>query len=157
MKKDGNIIIRINTNLKNDFKNVINKDGYNASDVLVSFIRETVNSGLPSNLIKYLGPSCSKLSIPHIKKAVNKIVKMSFESKIKKVFLFGSYARGDETEKSDVDLLIETTSGFDLFNLGYLGELLEKELKKKVDIVTLQDLDKRFIDNIKGDEICIYE
>ena len=53
-------------------------------------------------------------------------------------YLFGSYAKGSATEKSDVDLLIET----DLTGLQFysLVEELRVALHKKVDLLRLKDL-----------------
>lgn len=53
-------------------------------------------------------------------------------------YLFGSYAKGSATEKSDVDLLIET----DLTGLKFYGlvEELRVALHKKVDLLRLKDL-----------------
>lgn len=50
--------------------------------------------------------------------------------------LFGSYARGDDSAQSDVDILIETPDHFSLFDLGYLQEDLEKALNREVDLVS---------------------
>ena len=56
-----------------------------------------------------------------------------------KASLFGSTVRGDRNEGSDVDLLVEIPNnikGLDYFGFkGNLQEDLEKELKKKVDLV----------------------
>lgn len=50
------------------------------------------------------------------------------------IMLFGSYARGEETSESDIDVLIKSdTKSFD--NSYRLKIFLEKSLKKKVDVV----------------------
>jgi uncharacterized protein len=55
---------------------------------------------------------------------------------IKKVLLFGSYAEGTATEKSDVDLLVEfQTPNVSLFTLSSIKYSMEDELNKEVDIV----------------------
>jgi len=52
---------------------------------------------------------------------------------IDNIILFGSFARGDATDESDVDILLESTSkSFDA--LFRIKELLEKELDRKVDL-----------------------
>ena len=52
---------------------------------------------------------------------------------IRAVYLFGSYARNEATEESDIDLLIDTagTSLRSLFSLGQLYCDLESALEKK--------------------------
>lgn len=53
-------------------------------------------------------------------------------------YLFGSYARGEARENSDVDLLIDTDiTGIDFFRLI---EEIRTSLKKKVDLLRLKDL-----------------
>ena len=53
-------------------------------------------------------------------------------------YLFGSYAKGNATEESDVDLLISTeTSGLRFFELA---EKLREELHKTVDLLDLKQL-----------------
>ncbi len=61
------------------------------------------------------------------------------------VYLFGSYARGTATEKSDVDLIVDTagTAVKGLFALGALYHDLETALEKQIDVVTVQSLQQR--------------
>lgn len=62
--------------------------------------------------------------------------------KLKAVYVFGSYARGEAREDSDVDLLVDTTgadlSGF--FAIGGLYNDFEEALEKKIDMVTTDTL-----------------
>lgn len=56
------------------------------------------------------------------------------EFAIDKIMLYGSYARGEESDKSDVDVLIK--SKIKSFDKQYkLKVFLEKNLKKEVDVV----------------------
>ena len=60
------------------------------------------------------------------------------------IYLFGSYARGTAVESSDIDLLIDT-AGTDLttlFKLGAVYSDLEDALGKKIDLVSLDSLDR---------------
>lgn len=53
-------------------------------------------------------------------------------------YLFGSYARGDANEKSDVDLLVDTNiTGIAFFKLV---EEIRNSLNKKIDLIRLRDL-----------------
>ena len=54
--------------------------------------------------------------------------------KVKTIAIFGSYARGEETEESDVDILVEFTEPVGLLFVD-LAEYLEKILGVKVDLV----------------------
>ena len=57
---------------------------------------------------------------------------------ISNMALFGSYARGENSEKSDVDIAIETPLS-DYFLLYDLKEELEKQFHHKVDLVRLRE------------------
>lgn len=56
------------------------------------------------------------------------------------MYLFGSYARGEATEESDLDFLVDTT-GTRLTSLLSLGELycdLEEIFCKEIDLITVR-------------------
>ncbi|HVF69222.1 MAG TPA: nucleotidyltransferase family protein [Xanthomonadales bacterium] len=55
---------------------------------------------------------------------------------VRKAALFGSYARGENTEESDIDILVDLPRGKTLIDLIGLEQDLEEVLKKKVDVVT---------------------
>lgn len=59
---------------------------------------------------------------------------------IEKVWLFGSYARGEATEDSDVDLLIDGSKIRTLFELGGVYEDFKEALGKDIDLVTLDSI-----------------
>ena len=57
---------------------------------------------------------------------------------VKYCYLFGSYAKGKATDTSDVDLLVSTSvSGLSFYGLV---EQLREELKKRVDVLNLEQL-----------------
>jgi len=58
---------------------------------------------------------------------------------VKKIGLFGSYAKGKENKNSDVDILIEFES-VDFDKYFFILKLLEKLFQKKVDLVIEKDL-----------------
>lgn len=85
---------------------------------------------------------------------------------LKAVYLFGSYARGDAREDSDIDLLVDTT-GTALNSLLSLGALycdLEEALKKRVDLITVSALEQRpqlpseaeFRDIVLKEKVSVY-
>ena len=71
-----------------------------------------------------------------IEEITEKIRPIAEKHKLTEVYLFGSYARGDATEESDVDLLID---GNDLGGFKFFGmwDEFENALGKEVDIVTV--------------------
>ncbi|MDI9616881.1 MAG: nucleotidyltransferase family protein [Methanothrix sp.] len=64
------------------------------------------------------------------------------------VRLFGSVARGEADEKSDVDLLVEMEAGRSLFDLGGLQYELEQLLGCPVDVVTERGLKARIRERV---------
>ena len=58
------------------------------------------------------------------------------------MYLFGSYARGEATEESDLDFLVDTT-GTNLTSLLSLGALycdLEEVFQKSIDLITVRSV-----------------
>lgn len=58
------------------------------------------------------------------------------------MYLFGSYARGEATEESDLDFLVDTT-GTNLTSLLSLGALycdLEEVFQKNIDLITVRSV-----------------
>jgi len=54
---------------------------------------------------------------------------------VESIALFGSYARGEQGEGSDIDVLVEFGSGADLFDFVGLSQYLEEKLGSGVDVV----------------------
>ena len=75
---------------------------------------------------------------------------------IERVYLFGSYARGEAKAESDIDLRVDTGKLRGLFALGGLYADLEERLGKKLDLLTTRSLDSRFLERIGKEEIQIY-
>ena len=94
------------------------------------------------------------LSIEKIKEIIFPICK---KYGVKKAFLFGSYARGEATENSDVDIRIEAGKIRGLFQLsGFRIDLVEA-LGVEVDLLSIQPECKNFKENLKRDEVPLYE
>ena len=78
------------------------------------------------------------LSVEKIQKA---IVPLAQKYGVDRVFLFGSYARGTATEKSDVDLRIDRGT-LDGFRFGGFYVDVEETLNCKADILTTEQMGK---------------
>ncbi len=86
-------------------------------------------------------------------------IKNFFETKpIIKVFLFGSYARDEATEKSDIDILVELDYSVRI-GLGFfkMESDLSKILNKKVDLLTTNSISKFIKPQVDSEKILIYE
>lgn len=94
-----------------------------------------------------------RYSIEELKEIIAPIAK---KYHISKVYLFGSFARGDYNELSDVDLRIEKGQLKGMFALcGFYTEV-EDALQMKVDILTTGSLDSNFMREIAKDEVMLY-
>jgi hypothetical protein len=75
---------------------------------------------------------------------------------VESVSIFGSYAKGTETEDSDIDLKIEKGKLRSLFQLSGFRLAVEDALHLAVDLVTSESADSEFLDMIAGDEVLLY-
>ena len=73
--------------------------------------------------------------------AAQKLVPILKRHGVARASLFGSFARGDEDENSDLDLLVEFESGRSLLDLVAVKLDLEDALGRAVDVVTRNALD----------------
>jgi len=75
---------------------------------------------------------------------------------VKKLALFGSYARGEQSEESDIDFIIDKgkIEGWEFF--GFINNL-EDDLGVSVDVITYESLAESFISNAVKDEVVLYE
>ncbi len=73
--------------------------------------------------------------------------------KVRKIALFGSYARDEATEKSDVDIMVEMEPSFDnFFDLKYF---LEDTLQKRVDLAKEKTIRAFIKEKIEKDLIYV--
>ena len=92
-----------------------------------------------------------------------KILPICLRYDIDRAYLFGSYARGEATEDSDVDIRIEKGSNKNLKSLLQVSGFrlnLEDALQKKVDLLTVlpqQPLYEIFRNKVLQEEVLIYE
>lgn len=61
---------------------------------------------------------------------------------IKSAFIFGSYARGEATPASDIDILVEGDDSFRPLRMYALSEEIREKLNKDVDIFEVSELDE---------------
>lgn len=74
---------------------------------------------------------------------------------VKELQLFGSYARGNQSEDSDIDLLVEFEDGRGLFD-DYIGlkRLLEELFDSEIDLVKKEKVREELADSIlRGENI----
>ncbi|ABQ91815.1 nucleotidyltransferase family protein [Roseiflexus sp. RS-1] len=71
------------------------------------------------------------------------------------VRVFGSVARGDADEQSDIDVLVQMEPGRSLLDLGGLQYDLEQLLGCRVDVVTEQGLKARLREEILSEAVTL--
>jgi len=93
------------------------------------------------------------LTINEIKKKIIKILK---KNKVVKAGISGSYARGEQKKKSDIDILVKINDP-KMSLLGFVGLKLDLEeaLRKKVDLVEYKMIRSEIKENILKDEVKI--
>ena len=100
-------------------------------------------------------------AIIEIKKLTEPIFK---EYGVEKAYVFGSYARGDYNENSDIDIIISSKNIRSLLIIGEILETLKLVLKKEVDLIEEEcfeneekdEIDQDFYNRIKKERILIY-
>lgn len=75
---------------------------------------------------------------------------------IQKAWIFGSYARGEMTFQSDVDVVITVGKGFTYFQLADVQYQAENKLGLKLDIGFKSSLDKTVMKHAEKDMKLIY-
>lgn len=76
---------------------------------------------------------------------------------IKKAWIYGSFARGDDGPKSDVDIAIESEVNFSYFDLAEVQYNLEQMLSRKIDMGFIDSFKPYVFENVKNDLKLIYE
>lgn len=84
------------------------------------------------------------------------VVPIAKAHSVGRIYLFGSYARGEATPSSDVDLRVDKGNLRGLFALGALYADLEEGLGKKLDLLTTGSLDQSFLRSIADEEVLLY-
>ena len=92
------------------------------------------------------------------KKDINTIKDYFKDKPVLKAFLFGSYARQEASDSSDIDILVELDYSQHI-GLGFVSMKLdlEEKLGKKIDIVSSNAVSKYIMPFINKDKTLIYE
>lgn len=81
---------------------------------------------------------------------------------MRRISVFGSFARGEATPESDIDLLVslrpsEKRPPFGLFEMIRMERELENAVGQPVDLVTEEGLNPRIKPNVEKDRVVLYE
>lgn len=144
------------------YVNEYNKENYKMyqfrvkkSDVeLIKFLDG--NKDRSKLIIEFLKQEAMKriLTLDEIKTICEPVFK---QYQIKEAYLFGSYARGEATPNSDIDIYYKANDNWDLLNDLSVFDDLKKALMKEVDLIEEGAVhDEKFFNIIKQDFIKIY-
>jgi len=98
----------------------------------------------------------SKLTLEIIRKKLRKDMKhLSERYNVSSLQVFGSYSRGEQTQHSDIDILVDFSDAIDLFDYVELEMYLSEVLGKKVDLVTGQTLKPQIKDKVLKEAVAI--
>lgn len=93
------------------------------------------------------------LNVATIKEIVSPICK---QYDIERLFLFGSYARNEAKEDSDIDLRVDRGRLTGFAYGGFYGDI-QRALGVPTDILTTEQMKDNFLRAIKKDEVLLYE
>ncbi len=86
-----------------------------------------------------------------------KTVPIAEKHGISRMYLFGSYARGEANDDSDIDIYVDKGKMTSLIKYMAFVYDLETALKCHVDVVTTGIKDKVFLKSIQSEGVILYE
>ncbi len=92
-----------------------------------------------------------------IRNIQDKIAPVCRQYGIDKVFLFGSYVRGEATEQSDIDLRVDIGKNLKGLEVAGFYADMEDALGHRIDIMTTRQLSEKFLQSIAREEVQIYD
>jgi len=90
-----------------------------------------------------------------IKEIENKILPVLRKYHVRRASLFGSIVRGEMTEESDIDILVELPETASLLDLAGLKIDIEELLGGNVDVLTYDSLHPLLRDRILSEQVAI--
>jgi hypothetical protein len=90
------------------------------------------------------------------KKQKNTIIKTMLPFNPKKIGIFGSVARDEDSDRSDIDILYSFNNRYSLFDIAGLQIELENLLNKKIDLVEFSAIHPKLKEKILNESIIFY-
>ena len=90
-----------------------------------------------------------------LKNRREEIIRLASMHGARNVRVFGSVARGEADEKSDIDFLVDMEQGRSLLDLGGLLMDLQDVLGREVDVVTERGLNPRIRDSVLKEAVVL--
>ena len=90
------------------------------------------------------------------KKIREAIVAILKKHDAERIAIFGSYARGEATDFSDIDILVRFSQPKSLVQIVQIEDEIKKAIHRKVDLVTEKAVSPYIAHSIHRDELVIY-
>ncbi|WP_342306311.1 nucleotidyltransferase family protein [Methanolobus sp. ZRKC5] len=99
--------------------------------------------------------SFDKITENQINKYKQTIVPILIKNDVDKAGIFGSFARNEAREDSDIDILVRFKDRKSLFDLARLELELEKKSNRKIEVVTYDSISPLIKERILKEEVKI--
>lgn len=151
--------VRMDSETKEEFAAFCDRVGMSISTAVNLFARQVVRDQRIPFVISAQPPkTADNPSAEQIGKAIEKEAQPF--SAIKRAVLFGSHARGDATEESDIDIRLELdeSKDFSLYDMLRFKKALERQCGRNVDVITAANIEnENLAQAIEREGIVIYE
>jgi len=87
---------------------------------------------------------------------IKTIVDYLKQYKVIEIGIFGSFARDEMTDKSDIDILVEYNRGTTILDIVKMKLELYELIGRKIDLVSKRAVRKRIMENIQTDLQTVY-
>jgi predicted nucleotidyltransferase len=99
------------------------------------------------------------MKIEEIRKVKQQIYQIAAKHRVRKVYVFGSGARGESSDINDIDFLIEMESGASAFGVGAFQYEVQQLLGTHIDVIPTftqpKVEDKAFVQSILSEAIAL--
>lgn len=150
MEANVSVNVRMKPELKRQFKRFCADMGLSMTEAFNLLVQKAIEE----YKIPVLTNEDNILMLDEIKALVSRLLK---KYKAEYAILFGSYARGEATRASDIDIIIVGGKNFSALDVLAFGEELRELTGKKVDAFELREVEKNteFYQNILREGVKI--
>lgn len=74
---------------------------------------------------------------------------------VETIDIFGSFAREEQTQNSDLDILVTYSAAVSLFTIYDLKQYLKRKLHMKVDVISKEFLNKHIKDQVLNEAVTV--
>lgn len=87
----------------------------------------------------------------------DKVISVLVREGVKRIAIFGSYARRESRPGSDIDILVEFSGRKSLLDMVRIERILSEAIGIKVDLLTEKSISPYLVDRIKQEMEVIYQ